>query len=72
RSPSEWLSPFLTPFSVFFWGYTPPSYGRAPFLGAPPLDPAGALPLDPASAGLRWTSRLPKGFLVSLLYKFGC
>ncbi|MCM1381560.1 MAG: hypothetical protein NC192_06435, partial [Muribaculaceae bacterium] len=29
-----------------------------------PLDPARALPLDPASAGLRWTSRLPKGFLV--------
>ncbi|MCM1330506.1 MAG: hypothetical protein NC253_13830, partial [Ruminococcus sp.] len=24
----------------------------------------GALPLDPASAGLRWTSRLPKGLLV--------
>ncbi|MCM1478479.1 MAG: hypothetical protein NC085_02195, partial [Muribaculaceae bacterium] len=44
RSPSEWLSPFLTPFSVFL-GYTPPSCGRAPLRGAPPLKPReGAAP----------------------------
>ncbi|MCM1328272.1 MAG: hypothetical protein NC253_02430, partial [Ruminococcus sp.] len=53
RSPSKCLSAFLTPFSV-------PSEGEFRALRSA----TGALPLDPASAGLRWTSRVPKGRLV--------
>ncbi|MDE6709564.1 MAG: hypothetical protein K2J76_03640, partial [Oscillospiraceae bacterium] len=47
RSPSKWLSPFLTPFSVFFEkGSFALCGGRQ---GVLPLDPTRALPLDPAS-----------------------